>query len=339
MHNLVKGNQKVFRMARSTGPLATCALVLLVCHFLFQSTFVRQEISNSQEEVKQAKLSPQRLCTQNQYAKTLSQPLSDYAKQMDTWLSNKVEIEKDLVYETQQFRHDHKRFEAFEVMGSCKKTCVGGECGSDLSKIVCGLLEDEDKMEAPCVVYSIGGNNQWDFELDVLSKTPCEVHTFDCTRNRERFRKPDNDRLHFHYVCLGTVNKPETKDEKDSGKITQGEFWTLEKMQRKLNHLQIDLFKVDIEGYEWPMFESWPTLTDMRSLTTALPMQVLVEVHYRTQMPELSSGLLDWKWTTDMINLQAHFLKMGYAVVMRDDNNSCPHCTELTLVRMKCPPT
>ena len=27
-----------------------------------------------------------------------------------------------------------------------------------------------------------------------------------------------------------------------------GEFWTLEKMQKKLNHYQIDLLKIDVEG-------------------------------------------------------------------------------------------
>ena len=69
-------------------------------------------------------------------------------------------------------------------------------------------------------------------------------------------------------------------------------------------------------------------------------MQVLVEVHYQTHMPELSwHRRVTWKWSNDMVNLQKHFIKMGYAVVVRDDNRQCPHCTELTLVRMRCPAT
>jgi hypothetical protein len=50
-------------------------------------------------------------------------------------------------------------------------------------------------------------------------------------------------------------------------------------MQQKLHHKRIDLFKMDIEGFEWPMFESWPVLADQkRSEELSLPMQILVEV-------------------------------------------------------------
>lgn len=216
-------------------------------------------------------------------------------------------------------------------MGSCDEVCIGGACRQDTLKTSCGVNEGE--MKSPCVVYSIGGNNQWEFELDVLTKTPCEVHTFDCTGPIERFKKPEHNRLHFHHVCLGQRNKPGPEAETPKG---SGEFWTLEKMQTSLNHSQIDLFKADIEGYEWGMFESWPTLTHTHASTTVLPMQVLVEVHYRTHMTELALSRNDFKFSTDMINLQSHFLKMGYAVVARDDNRECAHCTELTLVRIRC---
>ena len=219
-------------------------------------------------------------------------------------------------------------------MGGCTQNCIGGPCRNDKSKITCGV--NKEVMEAPCVVYSIGSNNQWQFELDVLAKTPCEVHTFDCTGPKERFKKPDNDRSHFHHVCLGTKNVDAPAPE-DRGAV-HGEFWTLSKMQQTLKHTQIDLFKADIEGYEFPMFEAWPILTEISAATAVLPMQVLVEIHYQTQMPELSwHKRVDWKFSNDMVNLQERFLKMGYVVVVRDDNAMCRHCTELTLVRIRCP--
>jgi len=278
---------------------------------------------------------PNRLCTQNQYANGLKLPLSDTARLMDQWLANKTLHEKTLMeHKDTTLAHTHARFDAFEVMGGCEFDCVGGECRRDESKIACGVTA----VEAPCVVYSIGGNNKWAFEKDLLQKTPCEIHTFDCTGLRERFHKPDNDRLHFHHVCLGTANAPAPKTPPTSPSGIGGEFWTLEKMQKTLNHTQIDLFKMDIEGYEFPLFNSWPILTDIKSPSTVLPMQVLVEVHYQTQMTELATDKrADWKFPTDMINLEEHFLKMGYAVVIRDDNKACKHCTELTLVRIKCP--
>ena len=287
-------------------------------------------ISNPQTTSIVSTYNPKQLCDQNQYVNSLSLALSDYAELMDKWLANRITIEKDLTAETIGFEHDWTRFKAFEAMGGCNETCVGGMCKEDESKITCGV--QEGSMEAPCVVYSIGGNNKWDFEMDLLKKTPCTVHTFDCTGDISRFKIPDHDRLHFHYICLGDENKPATSD--------QGEFWTLNKMQKTFNHTQIDLLKVDIEGYEWPLFHSWPTLTDITAPTTVLPMQVLVEVHYQTNRQPLSlKKNFDWKFTTDMINLQSHFLKMGYAVLVRDDNHACRHCTELTLVRIRCPVT
>ena len=62
----------------------------------------------------------------------------------------------------------------------------------------------------------------------------------------------------------------------------QGEFQTLQHIQHALNHTQIDVLKMDIEGYEWPiLLDAWPTLTDRSASTTILPMQILLEVHYR----------------------------------------------------------
>lgn len=271
-----------------------------------------------------------RLCEENPYAKSLHMSLSAYGEAMDDWMANRVEIEKHLTIATVGHEHTHKRFEAFQIMGSCDFNCIGGECREDTSKFACGIDTDtqENTLEAPCVVYSIGGDNNWNFEMDVLAKTPCEVHTFDCTGDISRFQVPSNPRLHFHHICLGTQN--EMKE--------TGEFWTLDKITETFNHKQIDLFKMDTEGYEFPLLSNWPTRTDKSYESTVLPMQVLVEVHYQTQMPGLSeNSKIDWKFTPDMINLHEHLLKMGYAVLARDDSQGCPHCTRLTLVRIRCP--
>lgn len=76
---------------------------------------------------------------------------------------------------------------------------------------------------------------------------------------------------------------------------------------------------------------------------TLLPMQVMVEVHYHTIFGDLlghynitdKSGY--FRSPQDIVDFQAHLLKMGYVVVIRDDNQSCPHCSELTLLRTGCP--
>jgi len=217
-----------------------------------------------------------------------------------------------------QINHDHNRFRPFHKAVDCNPTCVGGECGSDTGKIICGM----ETLREPCVVYSIGGNNLWQFELDMLKKTSCEIHTFDCTGDQSRFNVPPSDRLFFHYECLGTSSDKN--------------FYTLGQLAAKHGHRQIDLFKMDIEGYEFDAFDSILSSTDLVST----PMQILVEVHYQTQMgfpgSVVNGHQVDWKHEIDMFNLNLSLLKGGYIVANRDDNVDCPHCTELTLLRLFC---
>ena len=194
----------------------------------------------------------------------------------------------------------------------------------DTSKIVCGLDQLPKEKERKCIIYSLGGNNQWEFELDALGKTPCEIHTFDCTGEESRFEKPDNDRLVFHHVCLGTDHL----EKRPRGRF-QGEFWTLLEAQQRLGHEQIDLFKIDIEGGEFPIFESWPLLEEHAEASRVLmPMQILIEVHMNDSLGPIG-----------MVTLQERRLKMGYVTVERDDNQHFLRGTELTLVRVQCPTT
>ena len=139
-------------------------------------------------------------------------------------------------------------------MSNCSDiACVGGKCHEDTSKVVSGIRELQQK---GCVVYSIGGNDWWQFELGLLESTPCEIHTSDCTGPISRFHKPNSSRIHFHHVCVGTEFQPK-RAQCDVTNTPCGEFWTLHQMQQRLGHSRIDLFKMDIEGWEWNLIESW----------------------------------------------------------------------------------
>jgi len=209
----------------------------------------------------------------------------------------------------------------------------------DEAKVVCGL----DTLKPGCIVYSIGGNNQWLFELDILDKTPCEVHTFDCTGDLSRFEVPSNqDRLHFHHVCLGAEYEAGSLqiNRKCVGGNKCGETWTLSQMQQKLGHSRIDLFKMDIEGFEWDLLDSWPELGQPEANQLLLPHQLLVEFHYWTQFAELrplSTGVAyDFKTPIDFVEMNRHLARMGYAVVHKKDGK-VKHCAELTIMRVQCP--
>jgi len=102
-------------------------------------------------------------------------------------------------------KHNHDRFFPFDPLASCKNfSCVGGDCGADEAKIICGFEELQQNQN--CIVYSIGSNNQWKFELDIINRTQCNVHTFDCTGKFARFHKPSHSRIHFHHICLSNKN-------------------------------------------------------------------------------------------------------------------------------------
>jgi hypothetical protein len=270
------------------------------------------------------------LCRENPYMSSFRSSQESIRAQADAWLENmKSHLKK--AKQKKMNRFDHERYFPFEVMAECDTTCVGGACKSDTSKIVCGIekLQTEEK----CVVYSLGGNNQWEFELDILEKTPCEVHTFDCTGDITRFNKPIHPRLKFHHICLGAKHVPYNQEQKcDSSKRNIcGDILTLHQIQRMLGHKRIDLFKMDIEGYEWPIFESWSELNDTsQAADTVLPMQVLVEIHF------ISPIFTRKKRAADVAKLQEHLLKVGYAIAVRDDNQASKHCTELTLIRYQC---
>ena len=245
------------------------------------------------------------LCHANPYASVLSQSLGAIRSRANNWLAT-MDEHLLLAAKPEMNKHDHARFAAaFPAMTDCQKSCIGGPCLSDESKIVCGL----DRLQKDCVVYSIGGNNQWQFEWHILSQTPCHVHTFDCTGPPSRFTKPVHDRLSFHHVCLGSEYLPYNQDEPcQANDAVCGPVMTLRQIQVMLGHEQIDLLKMDVEGYEWPVFESWPVLSSTISSNkddVILPMQVLVEIHTRTQMTALSNVRgEDFKLATDIIRLQ-----------------------------------
>lgn len=281
------------------------------------------------------------LCDENPYRASLEvgHTFETAERKAQAWMANKTNIRDDL-YWKYYGKHTHGKFDVFETMAPCKYSCTGA-CRADTSKIVCGA----EQLQPGCIIYSIGGNNNWEFEQRIYDMTPCEIHTFDCTGPRGRFQPPPriSDRHHFHHVCLATQSVPPVPDPTKVKHIPPdfevvGAMETLEGMQKRLGHKRLDLLKLDIEGFEWPIFESWPELSNLEaSSQVALPMQILVEIHYRTAMHALwpQKGVI-FKNEIDLVNLQEHLLKMGYVVAVRDDNEMCKHCTELTLLRHKC---
>lgn len=153
-----------------------------------------------------------RICIQNPFSNSLNVSLAKLSRVMDYQNEHRTSIERDIVNKSRN-SYGHTRFEVFQALAACNATDVGGKAGDNVSKIVCGIAS----LKAPCTVYSLGGNNQWEFELDIINKTPCTVHTFDCTGPRSRFSVPTHERLNSTMFALGTRNltrRPATQTSK-----------------------------------------------------------------------------------------------------------------------------
>lgn len=111
---------------------------------------------------------------------------------------------------------------------------VGGD--GDGGKLVCGLefLPDD---EGSCVVYSLGSNNERDFEADIVAATRhCQVHTFDCKMAEPLVPRELEGRVVFHKLCLGTGGV------EDDGQM----FATFPEIMARLGHDRVTLLKADI---------------------------------------------------------------------------------------------
>jgi len=271
-------------------------------------------------------------CTTNPYESAINESFGTVFETAQDWLDH-VSAYESIATQTIYSKPGHSRFFPFETMASCKDLqCIGGECSGDESKYACGISYLSQFSANDCVIYSIGGNGLWGFEKDLLNRTKCQIHTFDCTGPIGRFRrKPRNSRLHFHHICLGAKFAHGTEDckpKRTPKRTLCGETWTLDHIQRHLGHDRIDLLKMDIEGWEWPIF-------DVDSTNATIPMQVLIEVHYGLGTRRVIHDKT-MKSASDLVRLQSNFLKMGLVTVHRDDNPFCPHCSELTLLRVAC---
>ena len=173
----------------------------------------------------------------------------------------------------------------------------------------------------PCVVYSLGSNGQFDFEEAMVKHTPCEVHTFDCTLGNVELSVPTHPRIHFHALCAG-----------EGGGDPR--YLPLAALAALFNHSRVHLLKMDIEGFEFRVVESMfaDVLRGAANAALLLPLQISLEVHAISgplgdfmAPPGLSAAEMDALW--------GPLTDLGYAVVSREDNKLCKHCSEFTVVR------
>ena len=114
------------------------------------------------------------------------------------------------------------------------------------------------KNDEPCTIFSIGSNGDWSFEEDILKRTKCVVETFDCTVKGAQAVVPEEllntGRLHLHKLCLGNPLS--------SVQGSNLQYRDLFYLAKYTNHTRIDVLKMDIEGFEYAVFNNLLDISD-----------------------------------------------------------------------------
>lgn len=224
---------------------------------------------------------------------------------------------------------NYGRFHMLGPLGPQCRTALESYGAEDDEKRACGLQQlqkinqvtSEDGKKHACVIYSVGSNNQWGFEEDIIKKTDCKIETFDCTLPKN-FQLPSHlkGRVRFHPLCLADADY-----EIDGRKFVS--WTTLNKITGVAT--QPTFLKMDIEGYEFPV---------LRSIVDSgvyLPLQIALEVHFIRRI----NNIPDERRVNSM-ELYSFFNYLykfgGYYLIDRHDNPRCKACTEVVLAKLNC---
>lgn len=192
---------------------------------------------------------------------------------------------------------------------SCQFEVSVGQVNIDGHKWVCDPHRIAKKKD--CLVYSVGSNGNFAFELDLQRQLPnCEIHVFDPTDYSEQMQQRGLDGSNFHAWGLKSSDgKPMAVK-----KGLQGlEFVSLPETIKRLGHTgrAIEIFKIDCEGCEWSAHND---------ILDQSIRQILVEVH--------SVNLQTDKFFDDMHNA-------GYAIFHKEPNlYTGGNCIEFAFLKL-----
>lgn len=181
----------------------------------------------------------------------------------------------------------------------------------------------------PCIMYGVGIARDLTFEV-AMKDQGCLVYAFDCTSPPYMKERAQDAGIHFYPWCIGKQHafNPDNGyiKESDSNALTQ--FKSLVEVMETLQHTYISLLKMDIEGFEWGVFES--LLTNDK---TVWPQQLAFELHLEGTNPKaVNPDLVQGKDVDAMHNLFFQLENVGYHVLFKQLNPTDSFCCEFTLI-------
>lgn len=194
---------------------------------------------------------------------------------------------------------------------------------------------DENPITNNCSFFSIGSNDQWGFEQEVIQKLPhCVTHTFDCTLpNNQPQRKPVSENIFFHPHCIGGDESVQAINSTNSDNAPQRylpyrEMWKITNTTKPPQ-----LLKIDVEGFEFGVIPSM-----LRNSPSEIwPEQIAMEVHWATRMVDEPS-FLRTRTAAEISLFFGHLFNYGgyLPVNVKYFDPHCPSCLEVLMVRVLC---
>jgi len=168
-------------------------------------------------------------------------------------------------------------------------------------KYLCDVHKLPSNPRQPCVVYSFGSWDEISFEVGInkVTRNQCEIHTFDPAKLPS---VETGQRNHFTPHDLGISN------------VDNGKFQRVSTIMNDLGHSHVHVLKIDVEGHEQ---ESLPALVADGTLSHVD--QLSIEFHSNNLMKE---GL-------DLLE------QNGFGIVYARREDRCPHCIEVTMVKLR----
>jgi len=175
-----------------------------------------------------------------------------------------------------------------------------------------------------CDMISIGSNNQWGFEKTITEMTDCQVHSFDCTVNKNS--KGPNDSVHFHPFCISAEYK----------QINGREYLPYSQILERANLTNAPaLLKMDVEGFEFDVLLNMVNDARETGMMHMLPLQISTEIHYATRMYDLP-WMMRFRQAGELMMFFGVMFRGGYVVANKENIPGCDACLEVLFVRAFC---
>ena len=153
-----------------------------------------------------------------------------------------------------------------------------------------GWVVDESLLNKESVIYSVGVGSNIDFDLELINSFGATVHAFDPTPRSIEWVKSQKLPKHFIFHPFGLSAENGHMDFFPPSKASSTHFSPIDRygntnnvvrapvkdidtIASELNHKEIDLLKMDIEGAEYEVIEALPK-------NRVAINQILIEFHH-----------------------------------------------------------